>query len=362
MYLFVVSSFCFYSFWHLRMAFLKDNLPLSFLTAFLMFFLTYLPLINTVLLRRRGGDILEFIGWFWLAIIFWFSFTQLLFDFYNLCSFLLNKNYCLSPLLSVKAGFIILFFFMLWGILELGSIRLKRLEIFSEKIPKNENFTLALLSDLHLKNGFQKPLLRKVENLLANEKVDFLLSAGDFFDGKHNEKTAALFKQLAECPLALDKRYAVLGNHDFYSGLENAEKAHNKSGFSLLREESVQLNEYMQLYGAEDPSMHRQGKLPKITAADKDKFSIFLIHTPIRPEKTAEQGYDLMLSGHTHGGQIFPFNFLVLLAYPWQTGRLHCVNEKMRLYISPGTGFWGPPFRVLARPEVTLIKIIGNRE
>jgi len=107
-----------------------------------------------------------------------------------------------------------------------------------------------------------------------------------------------------------------------------------------------------------EPADNNLNLLPPVNR--ENMFVVLMKHRP-EPEPMLDQQRKhapvLQVSGHTHNGQIFPFNFLVRLQHRWPTGQLHQLSEENFFYISPGTGTWGPPFRLLARPEVTMITL-----
>ena len=370
-----VLGFCLYSWWHLYQAFWRRHWIAAVVAAGVMLLLTLLPILNRILFRRGGVSALELLAWTWLALIFWFSCTQLLADVWNLLLTLggmVAKNIAaresiqsallalrLSARASAVAGLSIVLVAAIWGVIEVGMVRLKTVEIHSEKVPlEADGFRIALVSDLHFHHGFQNVILHKAMDCIREAEPHLLLSAGDFLDGAISPRTKRLFGQLANVA-APDGKYGVLGNHDSYSGAEDSMRAHAQAGFEVLRQQGVDIKPWLRLYGIDDPAVwRRQGRQEaalKLPLVPDEQFGIFLAHQPRHPEVADQQNYDLMLSGHTHGGQIFPFQLLVRLEHPWKTGSPIAFPGGMTLYISPGTGFWGPPFRVLARPEVTLL-------
>ncbi|NMA41802.1 MAG: hypothetical protein GX946_00290 [Oligosphaeraceae bacterium] len=365
-YLTTVLSFCFYSWTHLHLAFWRRAALPSALAAALMLCLTLLPLWHRLIFGKNEVPWLVFLGWLWLALLFWFCSSQLLVDLWNLLAYLikLSAGSKLPQLtLTLKQGawggiaFVLLA--SLWGIFEVKSLHLKKVEVRSENItPELDGYRIALLSDLHFRVGFQDIILHKTLNLLEEAKPQLLLSAGDFLDGKINDTILEHLGWLAKIECG-DGKFAVLGNHDCYSGIDNSNTAHNKAGFRLLRQEGIEPQPGLWLYGVDDPAADGafgfDKKPPLLQTANTDNFNILLQHQPIYLREAEQQGFNLALTGHTHGGQIFPFNYLVRLTHPYKCGVLQQLSENFWHYNSPGTGFWGPPFRLLSRPEVTLI-------
>ena len=365
-YLASVLGFCIYSWSHLHLAFWRRAALPSALVAALMLCLTLLPLWHRLFLGKNQLPWLSLLGWLWLALLFWFCFSQMAVDLWNLTVYLLRlalgsklPQLSISLKHGVWAGIAFVLLASLWGLLEVKSLRLKKLEINIENLaPELHGYRIAMLSDLHFKVGFQDIILHKTLQLLEEAKPQLLLSAGDFLDGNINHETLQHISRLDEITCE-DGKFAVLGNHDCYSGIENSAAAHARAGFRLLRQETLRPRPGLSLCGVDDRAASSGSgfdkKAPSLPSASPVDFNILLQHQPIQLQEAQQRGYHLMLSGHTHGGQIFPFNFLVRLSHPYKSGVLHQLSESFWLYNSPGTGFWGPPFRLLARPEVTLI-------
>jgi hypothetical protein len=146
-----------------------------------------------------------------------------------------------------------------------------------------------------------------------------------------------------------------------YAGLSQSVDFTNRAGFKLLRSEFVTAGGMINIVGIDDPVVTRvagyrqAGEKSLLQKAEADKFTLLLKH---RPDVDSESLglFDLQLSGHVHKGQIFPFNLLTWLFYPVKTG-LAFYPQNSALYVSRGTGTWGPPVRFLAPPEVTIIEL-----
>ena len=195
--------------------------------------------------------------------------------------------------------------------------------------------------------------------LLETVKPDLILSGGDLVDAPPFQLAPVLARFAAlKPPLG---QYAVLGNHDYYTGLSNALAAHEAAGFRMLRETRVEPLPGLVIAGVDDRDGKRAGDvcltnesaaLPPPTAG---VCVILLKHRPL-VTPVARAGVDLQLSGHTHGGQIFPFAAMVRVLFEHLDG-LHALSPRTRLYVSRGTGTWGPPLRLGAPPEITLLTI-----
>jgi predicted MPP superfamily phosphohydrolase len=156
-------------------------------------------------------------------------------------------------------------------------------------------------------------------------------------------------------------KFAVLGNHEYYAGLKQAIEFKKVAGFTLLRGEGISIDGIINLIGVDDPAAkyfngYDESMEKRLLASfPRERFTILLKHRPLI-NKDSLGLFDLQLSGHVHKGQIFPFSLLTKIYYPKDAGLLR-VNGGI-LYVSRGSGTWGPPIRFLAPPEVTVIDIV----
>jgi predicted MPP superfamily phosphohydrolase len=235
----------------------------------------------------------------------------------------------------------------------------RRVEIALARWPRAlDGFRIVQISDIHigpvLGRRFAERLTARV-NALA---PDLVAVTGDLVDGSVEALRDEVepFAALA----AGHGVYFVTGNHDVYSGGNSWVERVRELGLRVLRNERVAIGgaDGFDLAGVDD---HRgdwvRGSTEDLDAAfagrDASRAVILLAHDPGTFRRAAKRGVDLQLSGHTHGGQIWPFNYLVRLAVPYVAG-LHRVGAS-QLYVSRGSGFWGPPMRLLAPAEITEI-------
>jgi hypothetical protein len=156
-------------------------------------------------------------------------------------------------------------------------------------------------------------------------------------------------------------KYAVYGNHEALAGVEASRAFTQNIGFSLLSNSGITIDNAINLVGVDDPAVDRWRQSTPVDEHallkqfDNGLFTLLLKHQP-RIDHASQGMFDLQLSGHTHGGQIFPFGLLIHLFYKEPFG-FSRIGDKSWLYVSRGTGTWGPPMRVLAPPEVTVIQL-----
>lgn len=256
-----------------------------------------------------------------------------------------------------------------YGIHEALNPRVDRLEIVTDQLPPDTGpVRIVLISDVHLGVTMGPRRLPTVLEPIKALDPDILISTGDMVDGGavHLEGSAARFAEINP----RYGKYAVMGNHEQYRGLGMSLAFHEQAGFRSLRGEAVEVLPGLVIAGVDDPGRGGPGVVSPggIDTTDDgallpglpgNKFVIFLKHQPVPPKLGAER-VDLQLSGHTHGGQIFPFYWLTRLRYDFGPG-LHELPGGGRLYLSRGTGTWGPPMRVLAPAEITLIELVPGR-
>jgi len=200
-------------------------------------------------------------------------------------------------------------------------------------------------------------MLTKVTALVEQARPDLIVITGDAADIPF-ERSRLLAPQLARLKAPLGK-FAVTGNHEYYIGLKNSLEFFDAAGFVTLRDEARPAGEHLLVVGVDDARVTRLSggsPVPEEKALPKrngGRFVLLLKHRPVVSEGSLGQ-FDLQLSGHIHGGQIFPFSIVVSILHRYGPG-LRELEDGSRLYVSRGAGTWGPPMRFLSPPEVTLI-------
>lgn len=246
-----------------------------------------------------------------------------------------------------------------YGHFEARTLRVDRINIPTSKLPPSvERLRVVQISDLHFSAVNSIGLATSVAHGIEALAPDLLVATGDVVDRGITDEdgVAGIFRSL-EAPLG---KYAILGNHEFYHGVDSSTRFLQQAGFRVLRGEVVKPRSWLSVAGVDDEAAERaggyQGQSPEdlLERISRDDLVLFLRHRPLVHE-TNRGRFDLQLSGHTHGGQIFPFSLVVALAYPYLRGA-HDVGEGSMLYVSRGTGTWGPPIRVGSPPEITLIE------
>jgi predicted MPP superfamily phosphohydrolase len=250
-----------------------------------------------------------------------------------------------------------------YSVVEGSRIRIVRVRVSTDRLPASvPSLRIAQITDLHLGLIHRNGKAREVAALVARERPDLFVSTGDLVDGQL-DGIAELAEILRGIPAPRGK-FAALGNHEYYAGIDRSIAFTRKSGFTLLRDESVTIDDAVRIAGVDDPAGARFGRTdgPSEAALLGDRpdrrFTVLLKHRPQLDPSTGGR-FDLQLSGHTHDGQIFPFRLLTRLVFPLLAGD-HPVPGGGILHVSGGTGTWGPPMRFLAPPEITVVDVVRS--
>ncbi len=233
-------------------------------------------------------------------------------------------------------------------------------------LPKElEGFTIAQISDIHVGQTIKRNFVAAIVERVNRLKADMIAITGDVVDGSvqdlahHTEPLARLESRHGT--------YFVTGNHEYYSGAEAWIRELERLGARVLVNEHVVLDHdgaALTVAGVTDYSAHHYDPSHKsdphaaAKGAPAHALKVLLAHQPRSAPSAEAAGYQLQLSGHTHGGQFWPWNFLVRLQQPFIAG----LNRlgRMWVYTSRGTGYWGPPMRFGVPSEITLIRLVGE--
>jgi predicted MPP superfamily phosphohydrolase len=241
----------------------------------------------------------------------------------------------------------------------LAAIDVRELDVRIPGLPAAlDGFRLVQLSDLHLGPILGRDWLAGVVSRARGLRPDLVAITGDLVDGSVEQLAPHVepLRALADVPHGV---FFVTGNHEYYSGVDEW-LAHLPSlGVRPLRNERVEVAPGLDLAGIDDPTGRPPGHGPDLRKAlagrDPARALVLLAHQPRQFFEAAEHKVPLTLVGHTHGGQLWPFSWLVHLLQPFVAG-LHRKGDSW-LYVSRGAGFWGPPLRVGAPAEITLVRL-----
>ncbi len=228
-----------------------------------------------------------------------------------------------------------------------------------------EPIKLAQLSDIHIGHFWGEKTVNKLVKIVEKESVDAVVITGDMFDGRVrlNEEVLKPFKRL-NMPI-----YFVEGNHDGYSGSQDIKALLRENNIEVLDNKKAEIKG-LQIVGLDYllpdhnsvNTMHApvggktmQEVLPTIKI-DKSRASVLLHHNPVGINYAAENGLNLYLAGHTHAGQMFPATLIAKVMFEYNKG-LYKYNDNTQIYVSQGSGTFGPPMRLGTKSEVTILNL-----
>ena len=321
-----------------------------------------------------ASDIFVWVGSFWLAAMVYFLFAVLLLDLLRLVNHWLpflpdfiKSNYGSAKAYTlgiVTAGVLITIFS---GYINSVNPRIYSMEI---DIPKRVNgmdqLKIALVSDIHMGTTFTKKRVQGMVERINSLEPDIILMAGDIVD----EDLAPVIRQdLGGYLTKLKAKYgsiAVTGNHEYIGGAEEAIKYLEAHNVKFVRDTSVLIDNKFYIVGREDRAMEnfteRKRKPLKELMKDVDlNFPVIMMdHQPFALGKVADALVDIQFSGHTHHGQLFPFNFITNMVYQKSWGYLRIKDSHF--YVSSGYGNWGPPIRTGNTTEIVniILKFTGK--
>ncbi|WP_405821315.1 metallophosphoesterase [Streptomyces sp. NBC_01390] len=239
--------------------------------------------------------------------------------------------------------------------------RVKRVTVPLAKLPRGAHgFRIAVVSDIHLGPVLGRGFAQKVVDTINSTQPDLIAVVGDLVDGSVKDlgPAAAPLAQLR----ARHGAFFVTGNHEYFSGAQQWVEEVRRIGLRPLENARVELPAF-DLAGVNDIAGESEGQGPDFTKAlgdrDTSRASVLLAHQPVQIHDAVEHGVDLQLSGHTHGGQLWPGNFVADLANPTLAGLERYGDTQ--LYVSRGAGAWGPPTRVGAPSDITVVELASRQ-
>ena len=226
-----------------------------------------------------------------------------------------------------------------------------------------EDYMIMQLSDVHVGRTLQKAFVEELVQRVNAENPNIVVLTGDLIDYDISKIKEDLYPLKKIVP----PTYFILGNHEYFHGATEAIAYIRSLGITVLLNENIQIHEQdfsFNLVGFTDIIGERIGEYPidiekGYRGINTELPTIVLAHQPKTILRLNKRPCDLMLSGHTHGGQIFPFGLLVMIDQPYLAG-LYQHTDKQQIFVSRGAGYWGPPIRVMAPSEISKILIKGH--
>jgi predicted MPP superfamily phosphohydrolase len=311
------------------------------------------------------ADVLTWVGSFWLGAISWFFPAFVLIDLLKLA----DRLFGFLPLgflqrTEVTQGtegtvVLVVFVSMILGFFNARNIRVKPIAIKIDK-PGMKPLRIAAISDMHMGTLIAKRMVRQMVRKINSIKPDIVLMVGDQIDGNpHPVMQLDLGAELAKIESKFGV-FAITGNHEYIGNVETSCAYLEAHGIKMLRDNVVEVASVL-LVGREDIAAKQFAHLDRkplselVEGLDKSKPIILMDHTPFHLEEAEQNGIDLQLSGHTHHGQLWPWNFITQRVYEMSWGYYR--KGKTQYYVSCGAGTWGPPIRIGNSPEIMCMEL-----
>jgi predicted MPP superfamily phosphohydrolase len=303
----------------------------------------------------RLSHVLEIVGAYWVGAFFLLFSTFLVFDLSTGFGMWLRPQ---LPSLRTVAFVLALLMTIIALVQARRSPVVTEYEVVLDRLPREADGTvLVAASDMHLGALLGHRWASERAAQFESLRPDLLLLVGDIFEG--DETTYPDWLPVLQQFRASHGVYVVTGNHEFYAGGTKIIDLFRRAGFHVLRDESIEPVPGLVLTGVDDVAFRGRAAhaeiMEKVLRQRPEGASVLLSHTPLETQRAASAGIELMLSGHTHEGQIWPFRYIVKLAFPIISGRYRV--QDMTAIVCRGTGTWGPRMRLFKRSELLRITV-----
>lgn len=313
-------------------------------------------------------QVLTWAGSFWLAFMLYFTLALIFIDglrlvnhFFHFFPLFITNNTEAAKKITALVVVSITLIFVVGGHINTYFPVIKKLDLpVNKKAGILKELNIVMISDLHLGSILGNSFLERIAEKSNGLNPDIVLFAGDVVD----EDVGSILKNHIGCTLLKFKSkygvYAITGNHEYFSGADNAAKFLTGHGVVMLRDSVVKIDNSFYLAGREDRQKNSTGKRRKeltdlLTGVDQSLPLILLDHQPFKLEEAENNNVDLQLSGHTHNGQLWPINYITQMVYEQTWG--YAKKGNTHYYVSCGVGTWGPPVRTGSRPEIVNVKL-----
>jgi len=341
----------------LSVPFIAHHVPASVLIAVIVF-LAVSYILSRVMERYAiggGSHLLEHLGAYWIGVFF------LLFAGFFVVDVISGFGLWLHlqiPMLRTSAVIMV-------GVLTAISLSqahrtpvVTEYEVAMPGLPRSADGTvLVVASDMHLGSMLGYEWATRRARQFAALKPDIILLVGDIFEG--DPTTHEVWLPVLQQIRAPHGVFVVTGNHEFYAGPDKIIELLRRAGFQVLRDESAEPIPGLVVTGVDDmafrPRIEHAAAVERTLRDRPAGATVFLSHTPVQAQLASKNGANLMLSGHTHDGQIWPFRYIVRLVFSLIAGRYE-VNG-MTVIVGRGTGTWGPRMRLWKRSELLKITL-----
>jgi predicted MPP superfamily phosphohydrolase len=304
------------------------------------------------------------IGSFWLAYMLYLVMAVVLIDIVRVFNHFIHFLPPFSEIMRFRLGLIVISLvsvIVVAGHINALWINVKEIPLtIHKKVSGAPEVKILMASDIHLGALIGERREKHLLDIIREQKPDLVLLCGDLVDG---EIAPVLRKKLGrhiqeiQTPLGV---YAISGNHEYIGGIDKTLPYLKSIHIRMLIDEVITLPNGIQLVGRNDHSAGRGANAPKplpelISGIDREKPIVVMNHQPFNLQEAADSQVDLHLSGHTHNGQLWPFNYITKAMFELSWGYLK--KGDTHFYVSSGYGTWGPSVRTGNRPEVVIFKL-----
>lgn len=341
-----------------------------YLGLFLLLFLSYI--VGRVLENYYLSDLSNFFVWvgsYWLAIMVYLLLAAIILDIIRLLNSFTGIipssfyiNYEKTKLITLLTVIFLTTVVVIAGRINALNPRDHRLSInIPKKSAEYNTLKISMASDIHLGTLIGNSRLDSLVERMNSFSPDLILLPGDMVD---EDLKPVIKENIGETLRKLNAKlgvFAVTGNHEYIGGVEEASRYLSDHGVNMLRDTVVKINSSFYLVGREDRSKSQFGRGKRkpleilVNGLDKNLPIIMMDHQPFGLEEAVNNGIDLQLSGHTHHGQLWPFNYITNMVYELSWG--YKKKENTHFYVSSGFGSWGPPIRLGNRPEIIYLTL-----
>lgn len=318
-------------------------------------------------------DAILWLGSLWFAFLLYFVLQLIVLDlmrmlnkFFLFLPKILFVDYARTKKITALAVIAISLIVVSYGFYNSTDIKVKTIELnIPKKNAEADSLNILFFADTHLTPVNNGRTLDKIVSIVNSLNVDAVLLAGDVVDDlSHHLYRYGLDNKLKQ----IKTKYGVImanGNHEWIVGIEDAQKFLSASKLIVLRDSALTIANSLQIVGREDKSLTRYVNYDRKTIEqlaamiDPNLPSVVLDHQPFELARTADAGFDIQLSGHTHHGQLFPMNLITSLIYEISWG--YKKINGAHFYVTSGVGTWGPPVRIGSDAEIVQIILKLNQ-
>lgn len=347
---------------------IPQNYRAAYTAAYLFLFLSYIA--GRFLERKFPNAVSTFFIWvgsFWLGAMVYYLQITILIDLFRLANTIFNflppafytEEYKLIFFTAINIAVV---FIVLFGYLNARSPVTRKLNIsIDKKAGELKDLKIAVASDIHLGTIIARRSIERIVRRINSIGADIVLLPGDVVD---EDIGPVIKRNLGEFLRNIKSKYgtyAVTGNHEYIGGAEAACRYLEEHGIIELRDRYVKIADSFYVVGREDRASKgfagiiRKPMAELLNGIDSSMPVILMDHQPVHLEEAEKYGVDLQLSGHTHHGQLWPFNFITKKIYEVSMG--YKKKGNTHIYVSCGVGSWGPPIRTGNRPEILQIDL-----